>query len=46
MFLSGLPNSNLEIVQFKVLTTTWTQNSKSFILCIKFYGAPTGQFLA
>ena len=32
--------------KFKVLKATWTHNSKSLILYIKFYGALTGWFLA
>ena len=32
--------------KFKVLTTTWTTNNKSFILYINFNGASTSPFAA
>ena len=43
-FLTLSPNHKLSKV--KVLTTTWTHNSKSFIRYIYFKGASTGPFTA
>ena len=37
---------NFDKVLTKVLTTTWTHNSKSFILYIYFNGASTSTFAA
>ena len=45
-FIGVHAKQKVEISKFKVLATTWTLNSKSFILYIYFKGAPTNHLEA